>query len=118
MVDHFGRQLAGIEAIAFGFFDVQRAGAFPGNAHTFVEAFDPEGLARQQEALTIARDHFIQGDGRGFAVDLDQVALETLAALMEGDDQRVVAFLQLAQVAGDFQGRGQHLWWLRSIIRA
>ena len=81
-----------------------------------MEAFDPEGFARHQVALAITGDHFVQGDHVAFTVQVHQIALEALAALVERDDQRVMAFEQLAQIAGDFQGRGEHLGGLRSII--
>ena len=95
----------------------QRAIAFPGNAHAVMKAFNLKRLAGQQEAFAVAGNHFVKGDHVAVAVDFDQVALEALAAFVEGDDQRVVAFLQRPQVAGDFQGRGEHLGWLRGIFR-
>ncbi|MNF69645.1 hypothetical protein D3C84_515330 [compost metagenome] len=116
VVHHFIGQGAAIAAAATGFVDVQLAVAFPGNAYAFVEAFDPERLARQQVALAITGNHFVQGNHVAVTVQVHQIALEALAALVERDDQRVMAFEQLAQVAGDFQGRGEHLGWLRSII--
>jgi len=92
VVDHFGRHFANIKAVTVGFLDVQRTVAFPGNAYAFMEAFDLERLAGQQKAFAVTRNHFIQGDGGGFPVNLDQVTLEALAALVKGDDQRIVAF--------------------------
>ncbi|MNI71763.1 hypothetical protein D3C73_1276550 [compost metagenome] len=89
--------------------------ALPRNAYAVVETFDAERLAVLDEFFAIARDHLVQRQGIAVTVHMNHVALEPLAALMEGDDQWVVAFLQLAQVGRDLQRSVQHLWWLRRI---
>ncbi|MCY1429172.1 hypothetical protein D9M71_450780 [compost metagenome] len=114
VVGHCGRQCAAVAAMAVNFADAQRGIALPGDTHTIMKALDPERLAVLQVALTVARDHFIKRQAIAFAVDLDHIALEALAAFVEGDDQRVMALLQRPQVGGDFQRSGEHLWWLRS----
>ncbi|MNV01735.1 hypothetical protein D3C71_919530 [compost metagenome] len=82
-----------------------------------METFDPERFAGQQVAFAVTGNHFVEGDRVAVTVYVHQIALEALAAFVERDDQRVMAFLQLAKVAGDFQGRAEHLGWLRRIIR-
>ncbi|MNF83711.1 hypothetical protein D3C84_660400 [compost metagenome] len=117
VINHFIGQAAAVATRTTGFIDGQRAVAFPRNAYTVVEAFDLVRFAGQQVPLAITGDHFVQGHHVAFAVEVHQVALETLASFVERDNQRVMTFLQLAQVAGDFQGCAEHLGWLRSIFR-
>ncbi|MNP12858.1 hypothetical protein D3C76_1051110 [compost metagenome] len=114
MVGDLGRQGAAVAAMAVGFDDAQRGVALPGNAHAIMKAFNAKRFAILQVAFAVARDHFIKGQAVAFAVDFDHIALEALAAFVEGDDQRVMALLQRPQVGGDFQRSGEHLWWLRS----
>ncbi|MNE78065.1 hypothetical protein D3C80_1744330 [compost metagenome] len=117
MVHHLIGQRATVTATTRGFVDGQRAVAFPGNTYAFVKAFDAERFACQQEALAIAGDHFVQREHVVLAIHFDQIALETLAAFMERNDQGIVALLQHSQMTGDFQRGREHLWWLRSIFR-
>lgn len=117
MINHLIGQCATVAAAIAGVVDGQRAIAFPGDAYAVVETFDLERFTGQQKTFAIARNHFVQGDHVAVTVDVHQITLEALAALMERDDQRVMAVLQLTQIAGDFQGRSEHLGWLRSIFR-
>ncbi|MNV98465.1 hypothetical protein D3C71_1937210 [compost metagenome] len=80
-----------------------------------METFDTEVLAVLDEFLAVTGDHLIQCEGVAFAVHVYHIALEALAAVVEGDDQGVVAFLQLPQVGRNLQGGAQHLGWLRGI---
>ena len=82
-----------------------------------METFDTEGFAILKIAFTVAGNHFVQYQRLAVPVDVHQVALEALATFVESDDQRVMAFLQHPQRAGDFQRRGEHLGWLRCIFR-
>src|SRR5213079_1777438 len=91
---------------------------FPGDAYTVMETFDPECFTVGQEAFTVTRDHLIECDLVAVTVDIDDIALETLAAFMKGDDQGIMAFHQQPQVGGDFQRRSKYLRGLRNIFRA
>ncbi len=113
VVGHLLRHGAAVAAVAVDFADLQRVVAFPGDAHAVVEALNAEVLAVFDEFFTVARDHLVQRQGVAFTVHVHHVALEALAAVMEGDDQGVVAFLQLPQVGRNLQGGVQHLWRLR-----
>ena len=69
----------------------QRLFALPRNPNAVMEAFNAKRFAAGQEALTIARDHFVECNSIAVAIYLDQIALKALGALMKGNDQRVMA---------------------------
>ncbi|MNY17667.1 hypothetical protein D3C86_1509950 [compost metagenome] len=98
----------------FGY--LYRLQALPGHAHTFMEGFDAKRFAILQIAFGIVGDHLIENQAILVAIDFDQVALKTLAAFVEGDNQRVMVLLQLAQIGHDFHGGFENLRWLRAII--
>ena len=81
-----------------------------------MKAFYLERLARLQVLLAFTGDHFIENDAQVVPVHFHQKTLTAQGAFVEGDDQGVMGFLEHAQVARDFQRRGQHFGRLRSVF--
>ena len=116
VVHHFAGQSAAVAAVVAAVINGQCRGAFPGNAHTIMETFNLERHTRFKKTLTVTGDHFVQSHAAALAIDIHHIALEALGAVLESNDQRVMALLQHPQVGGNFQRRGEHLWRLRSIL--
>ncbi|MNF90226.1 hypothetical protein D3C84_727830 [compost metagenome] len=91
VIDDLIGQGATVATAAVGFVDGQQAIAFPCDAHAFMKSFDLERFAGQQEAFAISGNHFVQGNHVAFTIQVHQITLEALAALVERDDQRVMA---------------------------
>ena len=116
VVHHFVGHRAAITAVLMTVINGQRRGALPGDTHAIMEALNLERHPRFKKALTVTGDHFVQGHGVALAINIHHIALEALGAVLESNDQRVMALLQHPQVGGNFQRRGEHLWRLRSIL--
>ncbi|MET3717621.1 hypothetical protein ABMD26_003869 [Pseudomonas sp. PvP001] len=117
VIDHLTRQRADIAAATFLLGDGPVAMALPRHAHTVMKAFDLERLAGLQVFFAFARDHFVEHDAQVVSVHFHQEALAAQGAVLEGDDQGVMAFLKQAQVGGDFQRCSQYLGRLRSVFQ-
>jgi len=75
--------------------------ACPEDACAFVEAFDVNGFALQEQSLAIVGDKLVEGDPAGFAVHLDQITLVSLAALVEAQCQGNIVIQQGTQISVD-----------------
>ena len=109
VVQHFARQGRAVATVALGVVDGQTGAAFPGNSYALMEAFNPKRYALLKKTFAVAGDHFVQGHAIACAIHFDHIALKALAAVLEGNDQRVMALLQQAQAGGHFQRCGEHL---------
>ena len=58
-----------------------------------MEAFDPKRYARFKKTLTLSWNHFVQSEAVVLTVYIHHIALETLGAILECDDQRVMTLL-------------------------
>ncbi|MCY1402871.1 hypothetical protein D9M71_180320 [compost metagenome] len=117
VVDHGVGKVATVAAPAPGVIDKQIPVRLPGDPHTIVETLDTERFTFFQKTFTIARDHFVQGNGLRITIQVNQIGLKALAAFMKSDDQRIAALVQHPQVRGDLHGCAEHFWRLRCFFR-
>lgn len=116
VIGHFSGQEAPVAAISLELADRGRLPGFPGDAHALVETFHTEGLAVLQETFAVVRDHFVQGDQAAITVHFYQIALESLVAVVEGDDQGIVVLLQQTKIGQDFDRCLEHFGGLWAVI--
>ncbi|MNN70077.1 hypothetical protein D3C81_1859070 [compost metagenome] len=93
-----------------------RLAAFPGDADAFVGCLDAEGFGILQVAFAVVGHQFVEGDAVRRAVHFDDIALEALLAIGEGDHQGIVAIHQHLQAGVDFHGGRQGPGRLRAVF--
>ena len=90
MIGQFGRGRDPVATCPIYFSKMHVLLACPEDARAFVEAFDMNGFALQEQSLAIVGDKLVEGDPAGFAVHLDQITLVSLAALVEAQCQGIL----------------------------